>query len=313
MRPLPEQQVHVGAGAAAGGGSDGAALTQTSINPVPVKINAVPRIDFDSCDEGSMFVGLGPPPGGPPARQHGTSSTANTAQLPRLQQKNRSNRSMFGSADGEARGGPASDRSGSDGPALLAWCLAGPMVLYYAMFFITHFVPVTATDSEGCKHKVRLRLTANFALPWNFLFIIDFLCLCPAHYWLTLYGGTSTVDWARNGNARGTVEAVATALGDLTRAEAVHFTGTLSPFFLGASVVDFQQENYATIHDHAADGVSGVCRRAALLRAAGPSTRRYCAVPRPRNGRVFVGCHEGQPHRGALHTGVGNALHPLVD
>lgn len=99
----------------------------------------------------------------------------------------------------------AADRRESDGPALLAWCLTAPVVLFYLMFIIVHHVYIAkVTDSEGCEHAVRMRVTANFMGPWLFMFIIDFFCLCPAHYWLTLYDGTNTVDWARNGNADGT-------------------------------------------------------------------------------------------------------------
>jgi hypothetical protein len=148
-------------------------------------------------------------------------------------------------ADGS---GPSAARREGGGPALLAWCLTAPVALFYLMHLILHWVPVTVTDSENCERTVRLRLAINFSHPWMFLFTIDFFCLCPAHYWLTLYDRTATVDWARNGNARGTVEAVAAELSSLTRAEAIHFTGTIVPLFLGLIVTSVIEKNWvATI------------------------------------------------------------------
>jgi hypothetical protein len=131
----------------------------------------------------------------------------------------------------------SSGRAGrSGGPGLLVWSLTAPSVLFYLMFFIMHWVPAAVTDSEGFTHSVRRRLTANFFVPWFLVFVIDIACLCPAHYWLTLYDATNTLEWKGYGNARGKVEVVAAAVGSLTRAEAIHFTSTLSPLFIGVII-----------------------------------------------------------------------------
>jgi hypothetical protein len=104
--------------------------------------------------------------------------------------------------------------------------------MFYLLFAVMHWwVPLEVTDSEGFTHSVRRRLTANFDRGIAFLFPIDLFCLCPAHYFLTLYDATRAVEWQGHGSARDKVEAVAEELGSLTRAEAIHFTVTLVPVF----------------------------------------------------------------------------------
>jgi|EP01047_Picozoa_sp_COSAG01_P058344 hypothetical protein len=123
-----------------------------------------------------------------------------------------------------------------DDDSLLICFLCAPVIAYYLGYGIAHFTSSTLVDSEGCEHRVRQRLVSSFGIPWLTLFVIDFLCLCPAHYWLTMYSKTHAVAWARHGNARDIVEDVATSLDRLTLAETLHFSCALMPILIGLAV-----------------------------------------------------------------------------
>jgi hypothetical protein len=135
-----------------------------------------------------------------------------------------------------------SHTAGEGGSQLLIWLITAPSVLAYLVPLILHWVPVTVEDSEGVTHSVRLRLAINFAAPWITFWFVDMFCLCPAHFWLTLYGATRRVDWSGGrGNARCNVEAVAAAVESLTHTEAIHFCCTLVPTTVASSYAFMSQ------------------------------------------------------------------------
>ena len=145
-----------------------------------------------------------------------------------------------GSGSGSADSG--GQQHNFDNSTGLVLAIMSPVFLFYLMYPVVNYIPVDGVpviDSEGFKHTVRLRTIANFNIPWLFLFTIDLLCLCPAHYWLTLYQATSAaVDWNGQGNARGRVKAVVTVVETLTRGETIHFLMTMMPLMSGV-VINF--------------------------------------------------------------------------
>ena len=125
-------------------------------------------------------------------------------------------------------------RTLSSGSTLLSWCYAAPIMLCYVALVIANLMSVTITDSHGSPHSVRLLVTANFMSPWKIFYAMSLWCFCPAHYWLTLYDATRAVEWNRHGNARETVEHVATAVERFTWLEAVHWSIALFPVYVAA-------------------------------------------------------------------------------
>ena len=77
------------------------------------------------------------------------------------------------------------------------------------------------------------------------LLFIDLCCMCPAHYWLTLYQATRLVVWDGDGSsARQKKEAIAQAAESLTGWERAHFLLTLLPPFVAYMVVQGRYHNY---------------------------------------------------------------------
>eukprot|EP01050_Picozoa_sp_SAG11_P029430 SAG11_NODE_8286_length_1034_cov_0.985027_1_plen_344_part_11 len=163
-----------------------------------------------------------------------------------------------------------------------------------------HFVPIEVTDSAGFTHTMRMRLTANVVGPLTIIFFIDLLCLCPAHYWLTLYDITRDVNWNRHGNARITVESVASAADGLSHTELLHFSSIFYP-----SLLTFMYHQYSSGNWQQASMIAVVLAvvtggqrffgvisgpRAAIVRFRGPATQQFAFASMRNSVIVAVLC-----------------------
>ena len=122
-------------------------------------------------------------------------------------------------------------------PVAVVLLLITPLITFYAGYLVTSLVPVDLTDNDGVTHIVPMRVTANWAMPWQLLIFIDLYCFCPAHYWLALYNQTRTVEWIGDGGSKESVERRAAVVRRMTRGETIHYLMTLLPPFVAADIL----------------------------------------------------------------------------